>query len=155
VSRPLRGRARRLRARLSGLLSIGYTASVHSIVFPSQLPGAYLKRARELGGEDFVALVGDVHRDGLERGRALGFEVLRSRAVRICDSLLGELERRQAALDTDHAWIVEEPYRGSMPTPIVAAYFGAAHDQIQRWKNLLERMLVDDVPELLLEDGER
>jgi hypothetical protein len=107
---------------------------------PSYIPAPVADRARELAGDAGVALAVEVHRDGFERGRSLGFEILRSRAEGALERRLRVLEHAHDALGPAQVGVFDETFNDSKPSPLVAAHFGAAGDEPFKFRELLGRL---------------
>lgn len=89
------------------------------------------ERVRRLSDESLVIVL-----DAFREGRNATAHDL----ARYCQALLTELEQQHDALTPDMMERFDATYRESVSPPLVAAYFGASADIVERFKDELRRL---------------
>ena len=101
----------------------------------SRTPSAELtERYGELSDALLVLLL-DAFREGLRAGEKRAAEALDADI----DALLADLEKRFHALDREGVAVLADGYRDAEPSPLAAAYFGAAADALIRLRGKQRR----------------
>lgn len=108
-----------------------------------RVPAHLIARARRLGG-DAVILLHEAHSHGRRLGRREGADTMRTKASEVCRELLALLERMHDELTPAQVAVFHDTFDTMTPDPLVAAYFGAASDHLNRCLERLRKLRVGD-----------
>jgi hypothetical protein len=103
------------------------------------MPMHLLRRGQQIG-DDVLALLHEAYERGHELGRVQGFEECRARVADVSLTMLVELDHEHDGITPAEVDDFERVYADYRPSPIVAAYYGAAADAIARLMDRVKDM---------------